>query len=62
MLSDASQKAEKILDEAKRTADAKIHEANKQADEIIGSVNRKVTQEKLVLEMLKKRLLLSVPR
>lgn len=54
MLSDASQKAEKILDEAKRTAEAKVHEANKQADEIIGGVNRKVTQEKLVLEMLKK--------
>ena len=54
MLSDASQKAEKILDDAKRTADTKIHEANKQADEIIGGINRKVTQENLVLEMLKK--------
>lgn len=54
MLSDATQKADKILDDAKRLADAKVHEANKQADEIIGSVNRKVTQEKLVLEMLKK--------
>lgn len=54
MLSDASQKAEKILDNAQRTADAKIHEANKQADEIIGGINRKVTQENLVLEMLKK--------
>lgn len=54
MLSDASQKAEKIIDNAKRTADTKIHEANKQADEIIGGINRKVTQENLVLEMLKK--------
>ncbi len=54
MLSGATQKADKILDDAKRLADAKVHEANKQADEIIGSVNRKVTQEKLVLEMLKK--------
>ena len=54
MLSDASQKAKKILDNAQRTADAKIHEANKQADEIIGGINRKVTQENLVLEMLKK--------
>ncbi len=53
-LSEASQKAEKILDDAKRTADTKIHEANKQADEIIGGINRKVTQENLVLEMLKK--------
>lgn len=54
MLSDASQKAEKILDNAQRMADTKIHEANKQADEIIGGINRKVTQENLVLEMLKK--------
>lgn len=54
MLSDASQKADKILDDAKRLADTKIHEANKQADEIIGGINRKVTQENLVLEMLKK--------
>lgn len=54
MLSDASQKADKILDDAKRMADTKIHEANKQADEIIGGINRKVTQENLVLEMLKK--------
>ena len=54
MLSDASQKAKKILDNAQRTEDAKIHEANKQADEIIGGINRKVTQENLVLEILKK--------
>lgn len=54
MLSDATQKADKILDDAKRTADTKIHEANKQAEEIIGGINRKVTQENLVLEMLKK--------
>lgn len=54
MLSDATQKADKILDNAKRMADTKIHEANKQADEIIGGINRKVTQENLVLEMLKK--------
>lgn len=54
MLSDATQKADKILDDARRMADTKIHEANKQADEIIGGINRKVTQENLVLEMLKK--------
>ncbi len=53
-VADANAQAKKILDDAKAAADAKVHEANKQADEIIGGINRKVTQENLVLEMLKK--------
>ncbi len=53
-VADANAQAKKILDDAKAAADAKVHDANKQADEIIGGINRKVTQENLVLEMLKK--------
>ncbi len=53
-VADANAQAKKILDDAKAAADAKVHDANKQAEEIIGGINRKVTQENLVLEMLKK--------
>lgn len=53
-VADANAQARKILDDAKAAADAKVHDANKQAEEIIGGINRKVTQENLVLEMLKK--------
>lgn len=53
-VAEANAQAKKILDDARTAADAKVHDANKQADEIIGGINRKVTQENLVLEMLKK--------
>ncbi len=54
IVDDASQKAQKITSDAKKEADKTIHDAKKEADEIIGGVNRKVTQESLVFEMLQK--------
>ncbi len=54
IVSEAESKAQKLESDAKTQADAKIYEANKEANEVIGGVNRKVTQEKLVLEMLQR--------
>lgn len=54
ILNEAKQKAESLTAQAKTAADEKLHDANKEANEILGGINRKVTQEKLVLEMLQK--------
>ena len=54
IVAEAESKAQKLESDAKTQADAKIYEANKEANEVIGGVNRKVTQEKLVLEMLQR--------
>ena len=54
ILNEAKQKAESLTAQAKTVADEKLHDANKEANEILGGINRKVTQEKLVLEMLQK--------
>ena len=54
MISKAKGDAEALAAQAKTEADEKLYNANKEANEIIGGVNRKVTQERLVLEMLQK--------
>ena len=54
ILAEAKASAQKLESDAKSGAEEKIYSANKEANEILGGVNRKVTQEKLVLEMLQK--------
>lgn len=54
ILDEAKQKAEKLENDAKTSADEKVFTASKEANDILGGVNRKVTQEKLVLEMLQR--------
>ena len=54
MISKAKVEAEALTAQAKTEADEKLYNANKEANEILGGVNRKITQEKLVLEMLQK--------
>ena len=54
IVAEAESNAQKLESDAKTQADAKIYEANKEANEVIGGLNRKVTQEKLVLEMLQR--------
>lgn len=50
----ARENANKLITDAKAEADSKIFAANKQSDEILGGINRKLTQEKLVYDMLHK--------
>ena len=50
----ARENANKLISDAKAEADAKVFAANKQSDEILGGINRKLTQEKLVYDMLHK--------
>lgn len=53
-VADAQAQADKIVADAKSTALTTVHDAKKEAEDIIGGVNRKVTQETLVFEMLQK--------
>ena len=46
--------AEKIVADAKADAEAILNDANAQAKDILGNINRKVTHESLVYEMLQK--------
>lgn len=50
----AEAEAEKIVADAKAEADKLLADANAQAKDILGNINRKVTHESLVYEMLKK--------
>ena len=50
----AKVEAEKIVADAKAKADKLLSDANAQAKDILGNINRKVTHESLVYEMLQK--------
>ena len=50
----AEAEAEKIVADAKSEADKLLADANAQAKDILGNINRKVTHESLVYEMLQK--------
>lgn len=50
----AKAEAEKIIADAKAEADKILNEANAQAKDILGNINRKVTHESLVYEMVQK--------
>ncbi len=50
----AKAEADKIVAEAKAKAEAILNDANAQAKDILGNINRKVTHESLVYEMLQK--------
>lgn len=50
----AKAEAEKIVADAKAEADKILSDANAQAKDILGNINRKVTHESLVYEMLQK--------
>ena len=50
----AEAEAEKIVADAKAEADKLLADANAQAKDILGNINRKVTHESLVYEMLQK--------
>ncbi|MBR5190455.1 MAG: DivIVA domain-containing protein [Clostridia bacterium] len=50
----AKAEAEKIVADAKAEAEAILNDANAQAKDILGNINRKVTHESLVYEMIQK--------
>ena len=50
----AKAEAKKIVADAKAEADAILNDANAQAKDILGNINRKVTHESLVYEMIQK--------
>ena len=50
----AKAEAEKIVADAKAEADKILADANAQAKDILGNINRKVTHESLVYEMVQK--------
>ena len=54
LLANAKKEAEAILENAKAEADKLISDANTQSREILGNINRKVTHESLVYEMMQK--------
>lgn len=54
LTSNAQKEAAEIVDSAKAEAEKIVAEANRQSDEILGNVNRKVTHESLVYEMIQK--------
>ncbi len=54
LLENAKAEAEETLSKANAEAEAIVKEANKQSNEILGNINRKVTQQSLVYEMLQK--------
>ena len=54
LLANAKKEADAILENAKAEADKLIADANAQSREILGNINRKVTHESLVYEMMQK--------
>ena len=54
LLTSSKKEAEEILANAKAEAEKAVNDANATAKEILGGINRKVTKESLVLEMMQK--------
>ena len=54
LLANAKKEADEILANANMEADKLINDANAQSKDILGNINRKVTHESLVYEMLQK--------
>jgi cell division initiation protein len=54
MLSSARKESAELLANAKADAEKLIDDATKEAKEILGNINRKVTHESLVYEMMQK--------
>ena len=54
MLSSARKESDELLTNAKAEAEKLIEDATKEAKEILGNINRKVTHESLVYEMMQK--------
>ena len=54
LLTSSKKEAEEILAKAKAEAEKAVNDANATAKEILGGINRKVTKESLVLEMMQK--------
>ncbi len=54
MLSSAKKESDELLANAKAQAENLIEDATKEAKEILGNINRKVTHESLVYEMMQK--------
>ncbi len=54
LLTSSKKEAEEILANAKAEAEKVVNEANAKSKEILGGINRKVTKESLVLEMMQK--------
>ncbi len=54
MLSSAKKESDELLANAKAEAEKLIEDATKEAKEILGNINRKVTHESLVYEMMQK--------
>ena len=54
LLESSKKEADAILTNAKEEAERVVNEANATAKEILGGINRKVTKESLVLEMMQK--------
>ena len=54
LLSNSRREADAILTSAKEEAEKVVNEANATAKEILGGINRKVTKESLVFEMMQK--------
>lgn len=54
LLESSKKEADAILTSAKAEAERVVNEANATAKEILGGINRKVTKESLVLEMMQK--------
>lgn len=54
MLSSARKESDELLANAKAEAEKLIEDATKEAKEILGNINRKVTHESLVYEMMQK--------
>jgi DivIVA domain-containing protein len=54
LLAKSKKEADEILSSAKEEAERVVNEANATSKEILGGVNRKVTKESLVLEMMQK--------
>lgn len=54
LLESSKKEADAILTNAKEEAERVVNEANAKSKEILGGINRKVTKESLVLEMMQK--------
>ena len=54
LLESSKKEADAILTSAKEEAERVVNEANAKSKEILGGINRKVTKESLVLEMMQK--------
>ena len=54
LLESSKKEADAILTNAKEEAERVVNEANTKSKEILGGINRKVTKESLVLEMMQK--------